>query len=665
VYAEGMWDHANGKARHAPDPGLVAAARDGDAEALDALLADVFPLVYNIVGRALDGHADVDDVVQETLLRVVRGLSGLREPEAFRSWLVAIAVRQVRDREQQRRKAYVHSSALDTVRDLADPASDFVTAGISSLSLADRRRVFVQAARWLDADNRALLALWWLEEIGELEREDLAAALGLSVRHAAVRILRMKEQMQTSCMVVKALQASPGCGSLRDLTQGWDREPKALWRKRVARHVRDCDTCWQLVGDLLPVDSLVRTLPLVPVPVELGLRWTTAVHQAAGASHGAAATAATSSASRHLPTNHVPTSHVPTSHGRIARAATKRPRGLLTIGGHGGLLPVSVAAVVVGAVVGTFIAVQPSGARVPPQSTAAAHGVAVSSAAGASPSSSPTHSSAAAVPSASPSAVHSAVAAAPLLNTPPVGKKGVSVWRFNGVDTALADSRADWYYTWATDHSGITAPSGVGFVPMVWGAKSVTPANLAQAKAAGPYLLGFNEPDMSSQSNMTVDQALSLWPQLMASGQILGSPAVATGAATPGGWLDRFMSGAQANGYRVDFITLHWYGSDFDTAPAVSQLQSYFQAVYNRYHKPIWLTEYALIDFSHGTAYPTDQQQAAFVTASAQMLTSLPYVQRYAWFALPAADSGPSTGLFRSGPAVTAAGKAFETAAGG
>ncbi len=47
-----------------------------------------------------------------------------------------------------------------------------------------------------------------------------------------------------------------------------------------------------------------------------------------------------------------------------------------------------------------------------------------------------------------------------------------------------------------------------------------------------PVLLGFNEPDMSSQSNMTVSDALRLWPRLMATGMRLGSPAVAANAAT-------------------------------------------------------------------------------------------------------------------------------------
>ncbi|MGH6657646.1 MAG: glycoside hydrolase family protein, partial [Actinocrinis sp.] len=351
----------------------------------------------------------------------------------------------------------------------------------------------------------------------------------------------------------------------------------------------------------------------------------------------------------------------------VRRAARVRPRGFFAGLAHGGLAPIATATVLVGGVVGTVLAVQPTGSSKPSQPIVAAQASAspiasVTPSLSASPSASPSPSK----PSQSASPSHKAtVAAAPPVSAPPAGKKGVSVWSFNGVNTALADSKADWYYTWSTSHSGISGPSGVGFVPMIWGPGSVTASNLAQAKAAGPYLLGFNEPDMAAQSNMPVSQALSLWPQLEAGGKILGSPAVATGAATPGGWLDQFMTGAQAHGYRVDFITLHWYGGDFTTSDAVSQLKQYIQDVYNRYHKPIWLTEYALIDFSNGTRYPTDQQQSAFITASAQMLTSLPYLQRYAWFALPASDTGAGTGLFHSGPSVTAEGRAFEAAAGG
>jgi RNA polymerase sigma factor (sigma-70 family) len=637
---------------------MVMAARGGDQQALDALVAQSLPLVYNIVGRALGGHADVDDVVQETLMRVVRHLPDLRDPQAFRSWLVAITVRQVRDREQQRRTVLTRSADLDAAQAVPDPAADFAELTVLRLGLTDQRREVAEATRWLEEDDRALLALWWLEETGELSRTDLALALGLSGPHAAVRVQRMKEQVQAARTVVRALRARPGCPDLGDLTRGWDGVPGALWRKRLARHVRDCPRCASRSGGMVPMDRLLAGVALVPVPygaltahgVVQG-----AAHGAAqgvghaagyGAGHGGAAVTGATRAVRSLGGSHA--------------APVRRLRSLLTFGSHGPVGAVAAAATCAAVIaVGAFAAVHLSGSTTPPAvaAGAASPSTAVATSAVASPSAPPSPSPPS---SPSPRPKPSTVRAAP----PAVvsAKKGVGVWNFSGVSPALAQSKASWYYTWSTTHQGVTTPSGVDFVPMIWGSASVTATALGQARSAGHYLLGFNEPDRGDQANMTVAQALDLWPQLTSTGLTLGSPAVATGGDTPGGWLDQFMSGAASHGYRVDFITLHWYGSDFTTSSAVNELKSYISAVYNRYHKPIWLTEYALINFANGTSYPSQSQQAAFVTASAKMLGGLSYVQRYAWFGLPASDSGPSTGLFRGGPVVTDVGRAFEAA---
>ena len=246
---------------------------------------------------------------------------------------------------------------------------------------------------------------------------------------------------------------------------------------------------------------------------------------------------------------------------------------------------------------------------------------------------------------------------------PNASKKGVCVWAFQGVGAALKDSGAAWYLTWSTQHQGVVTPRGAQFVPMVRSAAGVNPAALARAEHAGPELLTFNEPDLASQANMTVTQALSMWPKLEATNLQLASPAVASGAASPGGWLDRFMKGAAQRHYRVNFIAVHWYGADFRTGPAVAQLRSYLESVHRRYKLPVWLTEYALIDFAPaGSVYPTGAQQAAFVTASVRMLDNLGFVLRYAWFALPAPRSGLSSGLYAPGPRATAAGLAFARA---
>jgi len=243
-------------------------------------------------------------------------------------------------------------------------------------------------------------------------------------------------------------------------------------------------------------------------------------------------------------------------------------------------------------------------------------------------------------------------------------KKGVSVWDMTGLGAALDDVGADWYYNWA---SGPTSGAGgaAEFVPMIWGARSVNADELGRAKASGSTLLGFNEPDFDSQANMSVEQALDLWPQLEATGMRLGSPAVAVGGADAGGWLDRFMSGARQRGLRVDFITLHWYGADFSSA-AVGHLRNYIEAVHDRYGLPIWLTEYALIRWEGGgSTFPTDAEQAAFVEGSTAMLQGLSYVERYAWFALPTPDDEQGTGLYRhdtATPTPTPAGSSYRAA---
>jgi hypothetical protein len=237
--------------------------------------------------------------------------------------------------------------------------------------------------------------------------------------------------------------------------------------------------------------------------------------------------------------------------------------------------------------------------------------------------------------------------------------KGVGAWAFNGGRASLRKSGASWYYTWGANPEGVHAPKGVAFVPMIWGPHSVTAKNLRQAKRESHTLLAFNEPDLSKESNMSVSQALSLWPRLEATGMRLGSPAVAGGADTPGGWLDQFMQGAAARHYRVNFITVHRYEETFNVGDAVSDLKSYLQGVWNLYHKPIWLTEFAMWRFNPRT-FPSPATEAAFLTAAIRMLHGLPYVWRYAWFALPADSNDGAVGLYRPGATVTTAGLAFE-----
>ena len=617
-----------------PDTATVVAARAGDPAAIDRLVAGYLPLVYTIVGRALDGHADVDDVVQDTMLRVLRNLGDLRDPEAFRSWLVAITVRQVRERYRVRRAA---PDAL-LPDDVRDPGADFTDLAITRLELAGQRRETAEATRWLDEDNRELLSLWWLEASGELTRDEIVDAIEVTRQHAAVRIQRMKGQLETARVVVRALAATPPCPELAVVTAGWDGRPGPLWRKRIARHTRDCRQCSPAWSGLVAAEKLLVGMALVPLPHTLG-GGLAGVGGAAGGAHTAAHAGA----------------HAAGGSGK-ALAAKIAVKGTVGIGRR-----VVTAMLATGTVAGGGAAVavytnddKPVASAAVVTTTAPAPRLSLPA------SASPTPSATSLPPSAKPSPSKKKTKA-PVPATATSAKKGVGTWQFDGIKGALDDVGAGWYYNWSPDNDSMPGPSDVEFVPMVWGKANVTDATLAKVKREGDVLLGFNEPDMPSQANMSVEDALAAWPKLQATGMRLGSPAVAYGGDTPGGWLDRFMKGAKAKNLRVDFITLHWYGSDFSDA-AAGQFLGYVDAVHKRYGLPIWVTEYGLINFSGSPKYPSAAREVAFIKGSTKGMESRSYVERYAWFGLPAVGDSADFGLYRDARTPTEAGKAYKAA---
>ncbi|MEU4558029.1 sigma-70 family RNA polymerase sigma factor [Actinoplanes sp. NPDC023936] len=614
-----------------PDLATVIAARAGDPAAVDRLVAGYLPLVYTIVGRALEGHADVDDVVQEVMIRVLRNLGELREPESFRSWLVAITVRQVRERFRSRHSA--PDELLDA--DLRDPGADFTDLAITRLELSGQRRETAEATRWLDEENRELLSLWWLEASGELTRDEIVDATGVGRQHAAVRIQRMKLQLETARAVVRALHRTPRCPDLDALLTAWDGRPGALWRKRIARHTRECGLCASAWHDLIAAERLLAGMALVPLPPAHFLS-------------GTATTATTASKAV--------TANIPAKLG--GSLAQKALAGVLA------------ATAVAGG--GAIVVANQQPAPPPAATVAVAEPVALPASPSATPQVSPSASlppspSPSLSPSPAPSLSRSPApsrkpSAAPPASTGISAKKGAAVWKFTGSKAALKDVGASWYYDWGPSDDDVPGPAGVEFVPMIWGPANVTTATLKQAAAeGGDWLLGFNEPDLAEQSNMTVEAALDTWPKLEATGMNLVSPAVAFGGDTAGGWLDRFMTGASERGLRVDAIALHWYGSDFSKA-AVNQFLGYVDAVHERYRKPIWITEFGLINFGASPRYPSDAQKVTFIKGATAGLEKRRFVARYAWFGLPAVGDSVDFGLYEDGTTPTEAGKAYRAA---
>lgn len=79
-------------ATEAPDPRIAAAAR-GDRRAAEAVCRELLPRVRNLVRYLLRGDARVDDIAQEALIAVLRGLGSFRGEGRFESWVDRVVAR--------------------------------------------------------------------------------------------------------------------------------------------------------------------------------------------------------------------------------------------------------------------------------------------------------------------------------------------------------------------------------------------------------------------------------------------------------------------------------------------------------------------------------------------------------------------------------------------
>ncbi|QLQ36538.2 sigma-70 family RNA polymerase sigma factor [Micromonospora robiginosa] len=267
--------------------GLVRAARAGDREALAELATRTLPSVYRLVRGVLGDRADVDDVAQECMIRMIRGLPELRDPDRFRPWLATIVHRQVSDHLRQQPPFAV--TPLTEPDEFPDAGGDVAGRTVVEAALSGQRREVAEASRWLTPDDRRLLAAWWQEALGDLSRADLAGMLGVREPHLAVRLQRMRNRLDTARTIEAALGQRPGCPELAALRRTWTGERSPVWRKRFGRHVRDCARCGAHRAELLAPERLLHGLVVVAVPAALVAAVRAAVEAgAASPAHGPA-----------------------------------------------------------------------------------------------------------------------------------------------------------------------------------------------------------------------------------------------------------------------------------------------------------------------------------------------------------------------------------------
>lgn len=186
------------------DARLLAAARRGDADAMEQLLMRAQETAWRFSTTVCGGADDAEDAMQEALMKTFRYASRIREPGAFRPWLY----RTVRNAclMSRRRKAGepARIQPIDELLRESDRASEGVRhPGRDPEELAGNaglRRRLVKALRTLPAPYRVIV---FLREMEGLSTREVAEIVGISEDNVKARLHRARLALQKSLAEVR------------------------------------------------------------------------------------------------------------------------------------------------------------------------------------------------------------------------------------------------------------------------------------------------------------------------------------------------------------------------------------------------------------------------------------------------------------------------------
>jgi len=157
---------------------------------------------------------------------------------------------------------------------------------------------------------------------------------------------------------------------------------------------------------------------------------------------------------------------------------------------------------------------------------------------------------------------------------------------------------------------------------MLWGSDQISEFQSMVVAGYASYVLGFNEPNQSGESNMTPAEGASMWMEyiqpLKDQGYYLISPAC-TNADTGIPWQQQFLG--NCTGCTVDAMAFHFYDTD------AQNLIDYANQFYDTFGLPVWITEFADENFSGTGGQSTQDEVNSFAATVAAFVNETPWIE--------------------------------------
>jgi RNA polymerase sigma-70 factor (ECF subfamily) len=170
---------------------LIAQVQRGQAELFYELVRPYERRVYAAALAILRNEADAEDVAQEAMLKALANIRQFRAEARFSTWLIQITVNEALMRRRRERTRM--TEAIDDHRDEGEyTPRDFADWREIPSEALERKEVRQKLAEALASLDRKYREVFVLRDMEQLNIQETAEALGISVASVKTRLLRAR-----------------------------------------------------------------------------------------------------------------------------------------------------------------------------------------------------------------------------------------------------------------------------------------------------------------------------------------------------------------------------------------------------------------------------------------------------------------------------------------
>ena len=171
---------------------LAAAARSGDKDALESLCKELQSCVRGFFWNKFQDDELVDELTQETYLRMLKSFGNLRDPSRVRAFVTKVAFHVSQD--HLRRKYRVREESLDA---LLESGSKRIQGYAPDADRVLNQVDLEKALSELSYKARQILLL----KVDGFKYEEISSQLGLSVSGVKMQVKRSLERIRGTVFV--------------------------------------------------------------------------------------------------------------------------------------------------------------------------------------------------------------------------------------------------------------------------------------------------------------------------------------------------------------------------------------------------------------------------------------------------------------------------------